>query len=118
MYIQLPDYDDFQGYDLGMGWILSHIAHEIYANFHKPSWETLEHHLFMAETPKKLPKQPDSVARNDKRKIPKQEMMFDGVAIPIANTFGELVEMDFADYGDFATFVHIRDAFHVSRQLF
>ena len=56
MYIQLPDYDDFQGYDLGMGWILSHIAHEIYANFHKPSWETLEHHLFMAETPKKLPK--------------------------------------------------------------
>ena len=31
--------------------------------------------------------------------------------IPIANTFDKLVEMDFADYGDFATFLHIQDTF-------
>ena len=36
--------------------------------------------------------------------------MFGGVAkIIIANTSDELVEMDFADYGDLATFLHIRD---------
>ena len=38
--------------------------------------------------------------------------MFGGSAkIPIANKFNELVEMDFADYVDFATFLHIRDNF-------
>ena len=28
VYIQLPDYDYFQGYDLGVGGILSQIAHK------------------------------------------------------------------------------------------
>ena len=38
--------------------------------------------------------------------------MFVGVAkIPIANTFNELVEMDFVDYGGYATFLHIQDTF-------
>ena len=37
---QLPDYDDFRGYDLGVGGILSQVARGIYADFHKPSWET------------------------------------------------------------------------------
>ena len=38
--------------------------------------------------------------------------MFGRVAkIPIASTFNELVEMDFGDYGDHATFLHIRDTF-------
>ena len=38
--------------------------------------------------------------------------MFGRVAkIPIANTFNELVEMDFVDYVDYATFLHIRDTF-------
>ena len=69
MYIQLPDYDYFQGYDLGAGGVLSQISHKIYANFHKPSRATLKHHLFMAETPKKLPKEPEAVAENDKRAI-------------------------------------------------
>ena len=36
MYIQLPDYDDFQCYDLGVGGVLSPLAHKIYANFHNP----------------------------------------------------------------------------------
>ena len=54
MYSQLPDYDDFQGYDLGIETILSQIAQKIYANFHKPSWQTLSHHLCMAKIPKML----------------------------------------------------------------
>ena len=38
--------------------------------------------------------------------------MFGRVAkIPIANKFGELVEMDFVDYGGYATFLHIQDTF-------
>ena len=38
--------------------------------------------------------------------------MFGRVAkIPIANTFSGLVEMDFADYGDHATFLYIQDTF-------
>ena len=38
--------------------------------------------------------------------------MFGRVAkIPIANAFSELVELDFVDYGDLETFLHIQDAF-------
>ena len=38
--------------------------------------------------------------------------MFSGVAkIPIANTFNELVGMDFADYGAYAAFLHIQGDF-------
>ena len=51
-YSQLPDYDDFQGYDMGADGILSRIAHKIYANFHKPSWGTWKLHLFMAKNSK------------------------------------------------------------------
>ena len=36
MYIQLPDYGDFQGYDLWIEAVLSRIARGIYAYFHKP----------------------------------------------------------------------------------
>ena len=46
MHIQLTDYDNSQGYDLGMGEFLSQVAQEIYANFHKPSWETWKHHFY------------------------------------------------------------------------
>ena len=42
--------------------------------------------------------------------------MFGMVAeIPIANTPNELVEMDSVDYGDFATFRHIRGTFFTFR---
>ena len=34
-----------------------------------------------------------------------------GIEIPIADAINELVEMDFADYGGYATFLHIRDNF-------
>ena len=45
LYGQLPDYDDFQCYDMGGGDILRQVSLRIYANFHKPSWETLAHLL-------------------------------------------------------------------------
>ena len=69
MHIQLPDYDDFQGYGLGFCGILSRIAHKIYANFHKPSRKTPKHHWLMAETPVKLPNALKGVAENDKMTI-------------------------------------------------
>ena len=38
--------------------------------------------------------------------------MFGRVAkIPIGDTFNGRVEMDFADYGDLSTFMHIRNTF-------
>ena len=107
---QLPDYGDFQGYDLGVGDTLNRAGRRIFANFHKPSWQTLKHHLLPAETPKELVRGLNAIAENDKKGDFKQGRMFGGVAkIPIANTFSELVEMDFVDYGDLSTPMRARD---------
>ena len=67
MYSQLPDYDDLQCYDLGVEAILRQIDQKIYANFHKPSWRTLKHHLFMAGIPKKIFRELRNIAENDKK---------------------------------------------------
>ena len=57
------------------------------------------------------------MADNDKKDDFKQERMSGWVAkIPISNTFSELVEMDFVDYGGHATFLHIQDTFLVFRR--
>ena len=49
---------------------------------------------------------------SDKKGEFKQERMFGRASkIPIPDKFNELVEMDFDDYGDYATFLHIRDTF-------
>ena len=68
----------------------------------------------MAEIRKKrLFRDPNDISENGKKKGDfKQERMFGRVTkIPIANTPDGLVEMDFVDYGDFATFLRIQDAF-------
>ena len=44
LHIQLPDYGDFQCYDLGVEDALQ-VLRKIYANFHKRLWETLKRHL-------------------------------------------------------------------------
>ena len=112
MYSQLPDYDDFRGYDLGIDEQLERAATLIFANFHKPSWQTLKHHLFTAKAPRKLFRKIKLLSENDKKDEFKQERMFGRVAkIPIANTSNELFEMDFVDYGHHATFLHARDTF-------
>ena len=54
LYSQLPDYDDFRGYDLGIDEQLESAASLIFANFRKPSWQTLKRHLFTAKAPRKL----------------------------------------------------------------
>ena len=110
LYIQLPYYGDFQGYDLGQEDILRQVAQRIYANSHKPSWRTLKHHMFPVGIPKKLFREIKAISGNDKKDDFNQERMFGRAAeIPIGDTFSELVEMDFVYYGDFATFLHVRD---------
>ena len=54
MYSRSPDYGDFHGFDLWVETSLSQIDRGIYANFRKPSWETLKHRLSMGEIHKKL----------------------------------------------------------------
>ena len=112
LYSPLPDYDDFRGYDLRIDGQLEKAADLTYANFHKPSWQTLKHHLSTSKVPQKLFRGIKILAENDKKDEFKQERMFGRVAkIPISNTFNELVEMDFVDYGDHATFLHIQGTF-------
>ena len=67
MYGRLQDYDDFQGYDLGQEDILRQVALRIYANFHRPSRQTLKHHLCAVGIPKKLFRQIEEFGDNDKR---------------------------------------------------
>ena len=66
LYGHLPGYGDFQRYDLGQADILHQVAQRMYANFHKPSWGTLKHHLFSVNAPKKIFRGLKSLARNDK----------------------------------------------------
>ena len=67
---------------------------------------------FRGKNPKKRFKKIKEFGDNDKKGGFKKERMFGRVSkIPIANTFNELVEMDFVDYGDRATFLHIQDTF-------
>ena len=68
LYGQLPDYGDFQGYDLGMEDILLQIALRIYDNFHRPSWQTLKHHLFAVRMPKTLFRKIKELAGNGKKR--------------------------------------------------
>ena len=92
--------------------ILRRYAQRIYANSHKPSWRTLKRRLFSVGTQKKVSRGIKEIAESDKRDDFKQERMFGRVAkIPIANTFNELSEIDFVDYGDLVAFLHIQGAF-------
>ena len=54
LYSRLPDYNASKRYDLGKDDLLRQVAQRIYANFHKPTWRTLKHHLFSVRAPKKL----------------------------------------------------------------
>ena len=54
LYGRLPDYGDFQGYDLGVDGILRQVALRIYDNFRMPSWETLKQHFSAVKIPKNI----------------------------------------------------------------
>ena len=96
---------------MGLDGALSHIDRGIYANFHKPSRRTLKHHLFAVEIPKRLFRELNAIAENGRRGDFEQGGMFGRVSKIQLQTFNELVEMDFADYGDFGTFLRARDTF-------
>ena len=79
----------------------------------------MKHHLFAAKIPKKLFKKIKELGDNDKKDEFKKERMFGRVAkIPIADTFVELVEMDFVDYGDVKPFCTFEILFRASPPLF
>ena len=101
----------------GAGGVLSQISHKIYSNSHKPSWETLKHHL-LRKKPKETPKEIEDVAETDKKDDFKPEMMFGWASkyrLPIPS--GKWAKWIFGIW-HFATFLHIRDTFLVSRLLF
>ena len=72
----------------------------IYANFHKPAWQTLKHRLLTVKITKKLFKKIKELADSGEKDDFKRERMFGRVVkIPIANNPNGLVEMDFVDDG-------------------
>ena len=60
LYSQLLDYDDFRGYDLGIGEQLERAASLSlsislsFSNFHKPPWGALKRHISTAKVLRKL----------------------------------------------------------------
>ena len=79
MYGRLPDYDEFQGYDMGIDTDLSRIAEKMYADFHNPPWVTLKRPSVMVEIPRKLLRELTILAENDKKGIPNKKECFEGL---------------------------------------
>ena len=51
------------------GWYdFKSISQKIYANFHKPTWETSKRRLFTAKIAKKIFRELGNIAGNDKKK--------------------------------------------------
>ena len=67
MHGQLPDYDEFQCYDLGIDSELIQIDGKNYANFQNPSRRSSRRHLFLAVIPEKLFHQLKILAAIDKK---------------------------------------------------
>lgn len=110
MYMQLPDYYDFHGFDLPSKADLSAISKRIYEGFAKPSWPTLKHHLFIAHIQKKSFKAIMGICSQDKKGGFRHERLARRAAkIHISRTPNGLAEMDFVDGGEAATSLHIRD---------
>ena len=65
-YPQLPEYGDFQRFDLAIDIDLAPISKRIYGWFPKPSRLTRKRRLFNAQTPKKLFKAIREIAMADK----------------------------------------------------
>ena len=69
LYSQLPDYEDFRGYDFGTEDALNQVDRQIYTNFHKPACQALKHPLFSASTPQKLFREIKAISGNGKKAI-------------------------------------------------
>ena len=79
MYIQLPYYDDFQGYDLGWVGTLNQVDRKIYASFHNPSWGNFTTSFVIGESHKGTFMEINAIGENDKGDF-KQERTFGRVA--------------------------------------
>ena len=67
MHSQLPYYDEYQWYDMGIETVLSQIAQQIHANFRMPSWGTSKRNFPMAKITKKLFRVIKIIAANGKK---------------------------------------------------
>ena len=105
---QFPDYGDFHCYDLGIDTILSQIAQSFIPipTNHRGKrwgaaylWENCQRSFYGSQKYRRERQNGDS----------KHETMFARLSeIPISDTFNELVEMDFVEYG-ICRFLQIRD---------
>ena len=68
-YSQLPDYDEFRGYDMGIDVVLSQIAQKMYGNIRVPYWGTSKRHLSMVEIRKNCFAGTEIIAEMAKRAI-------------------------------------------------
>ena len=100
LYIQLPGFGEFHGFDLSDEAELTALPQEILGYFHKQSRKTIKHQLSSANTPKKLFRNIREMAEVDNEIEFKPERMFGGVAkLQIRSTFNELADMNFVDCG-------------------
>ena len=113
MYGHLPDYG-FRCSDLASEMELSAISKRVCAVFPNPSWVKLKHHLFNMHIHKKLFIAIRGDAMNYKEYEFARSRLFRWEdTIHISQTFNDLAEMGFADYGDGATYLRFQDNFRV-----
>ena len=110
MYGRLPDFDDFQSFDLSKGMELPAISERIPAGLPKTSRITIKHHLFNMRIRKKLFKSTHgNVMKDNGVEFTIARLFRRLVTIHISPTFNDLSGMDFVDYGGEATFRHLQD---------
>ena len=109
MYIQLPDYDDFQCSDLPNELEVAVISKRIFAGFPIHAWLKLKRHLFNMRAPAKLFKAISGDTSNDKKDGDNQEILFLPMLENISRTSNGRAGIDLPDYGDGATFPHMQD---------
>ena len=79
MYIQLPGYDDFRGFDVSNENDLTAISKLFYEGFSKPSRLTHKRHIFRMNMPKKLRNAIRETHLGDKKDELTQELLFSGM---------------------------------------
>ena len=110
----IPDYliTTISGFGLSNANDLTLTSNRIYKVFAETSRLTLKHHLFRTHMPGELFKATREIPMNDKKEEFKIGRLFLRVSkIHVSGTSNVLAEMDFADYGDGANFLHSQDTF-------
>ena len=101
MYIRLPDYDVFRGFDFPNETYSAWISKRVCEVFAQPSLSTIKHRLFRSRIPKKLFKSLRELCIRDNTDEYKRGRLFQRVAkIHIARTPKVLAVIDFVDAGE------------------